>query len=296
MSLIEEHLLSLPFGLPGGRDERLVEYLKEDDWGSALTLLRDVVTPETQNPKWLLLLAYVRFRDAAEIMVDELGAASREALGLIDRAMALGSSYEAVAPLREAVEEALDEVSREEVRVLGVIEGTPLEQVGEDDLEAAAVLLWKSDPKRASGLFEALAGRVEGPRGMIAKTHALVSLAEAGATEGLKGRLEAVTGANWNQPGLTDAASVLESAEAALLMLVRGQEFEVAWTLAEQRGKELEFPFPSVWPNQDKLLARCLELGDLKHARALAATIEDARPERSKAISELMAQARMASA
>ncbi len=117
MDLLDSPLLAPPFGLPGGADGRLLHHLREEDWASALVLLRDAVTPGASPPAWLVLLAYVRFRDAMEVMVDEVADAAREALGLLDAALERGAPLAEVAPLREAVELALDEASREELRL-----------------------------------------------------------------------------------------------------------------------------------------------------------------------------------
>ncbi len=268
---LEEHLFALPFGLPEDRDARLVRYLRDEEWGPALVLLRDVVTAETTNPKWLLLLAFVRFHDATDIMVEELAEATREALGLIDRALEHGASLDDVAPFREAVERVLDEVSREELKVLDELERTPLADASAELLESAAFLWWKKDPQRGAALFDALAARSEAGVALVARTRAASCLADARAPSA-KERLAEVIHADWR--GLSRDRSVLEAAETALLELLTGSEFEVMWTLAEAKGAQVGLSFPSVWPNQERLLTRCLALGETLRARAIALQID----------------------
>jgi hypothetical protein len=276
----EEHLFALPFGLPEDRDARLVRYLRDEDWGPALVLLRDVVTAESTNPKWLLLLAFVRFHDATDIMVEQLAEATREALTLIERALEHGASFEAVTPFREAVERVLDEVSRDELKVLAEFEATP--DASGELLARAAFLWWKKDPARAAALFETLAARSEKGPALVARTRAALCLAEAHAPTASE-RLAACIHADWR--GLERERSVLETAETTLLEQLTGAEFDVMWTLAEAKGTQLALSFPSVWPNQERLLARCLALGEHVRARAVALQI-DQRDEVSAALKQ----------
>ncbi|MEW5742977.1 MAG: hypothetical protein AB1938_28940 [Myxococcota bacterium] len=305
-----QRLLNPPWGLPGERDARLLGYLRDEDWASAQTLLRDVLdgaarpSPDTSlaaapepRASWLALLAYVRFRDATEVMVDELPAACRECLSLLDRAAALGAPMEGVSPLREAVERALDEVSREEVRLAGSLgEGDDGAALSDEDLEACAFLFWRSAPARAARLFSQLAARRAGPAAVVARAREALCLVEAGRREEAQPLLEASFAHDWTQPGLAAERLVLESVETALLLSATGDDFEALWRLAEQRGAALRFPFPSAWPNQEKLLARCLSVGATGKARAVAQRIEDGRHELSRALAETISQARRARA
>jgi hypothetical protein len=286
MADLDEHLFSLPFGLPDDRDRRLVRYLRDEDWASALVLLREVVTAETDNPKWLLLLAFVRFHDATDVMVEELADATREALQLIDRALEQGASFEAVTPLRDAVERVLDEVSREELEVMDALERTPLPELKPELLELAAFLVWKKEPLRAAGLFDELARR-GGAHELVSRTRAALCLADANATDAQE-KLAAAIHADWRTHARD--RSVLETAETALLERLTGMDFEVAWKLAEAKGAALDLPFPSVWPNQERLLTRCLAIGEVVRARALAHTLEE-REELSTALKAKVHQA-----
>src|SRR3954463_8573500 len=99
-----QHLLAGPWGLPDDLDDKLAEYLEAQDYGSAVTLLRDFVPGHSRDPRLLLLPAHARFQDAMEVMLDELLPATQEALKLIDLALEQGIPLDAVAPLREEVE------------------------------------------------------------------------------------------------------------------------------------------------------------------------------------------------
>jgi hypothetical protein len=297
MSSDVDRLLGPPWHLPGEADARLLDYLREDDWASAGTLLRDVVEANEPRPVWLVLLAYVRFRDATEVMVDEVAEASRECLALLDRAAELGAPMDGVAPLRTAVERALDEVSREELRLtsqLGAADDAAA--LSDEDLEACAFVLWRSSPLRAAGLFSQLATRLEGLKAVVARARAGLCLAEGGRKDEAQPLLEAAFAQDWTQPALASERLVLESVETALLEQASGDDFTALWRLAEERGRALDFPFPSAWPNQEKLLHRCLALEDGRRARAVAQRIEDGRLELSRTLTEAIGQARRARA
>lgn len=291
MVSIGEHALALPFGLPGALDARLEQHLAEEDWGAALTLLRDVVDETTVNPKWLLLLAYARFRDATEVMVEELADGARETLTLINRAMACGASHADVAPLLQAAEAALDEASREELRLASLMpEGAPLPTVAPDDLEAYAFMLWHSAPARAAALFEAHAQAVP-QTALVSHARAALCLTDAGHfDEAVRASLERTFAADWST--LRRDRTVLEAVTTALLLHAPVNDFDLLWRTAEEKSRGLDLPFPSVWPNQDRLLARCLALGERRRALALAERIEQTRPEVSRQVDSLLRQAR----
>lgn len=289
--------LAPPWGLPGEGDARLLGYLREDDWAPAQTLLRDAVAAPSPKPVWLVLLAYARFRDATEVMVDEVPDACREGLALLERAAEQGVPLAGVAPLREAMERALDDVSREELRLTSQLgDGDDAAALSDEDLEATAFLLWRPAPARAARLFSQLAARATGPKAVVARARGALCLVEAGRRDEAQPLLEAAFAQDWTQPGLSTERLVLESVETALLEGASGDDFTALWRLAEARGQALRFPFPSAWPNQEKLLARCLALGDGAKARALAQRIEDGRAELSAALTAAIRQARAARA
>jgi hypothetical protein len=288
-----QSLLNPPWGLPGEADARLLEYLRDDDWASAQTLLRDAVAEGAPKASWLALLAYVRFRDASEVMVDELPEACREGLALLDRAGELGAPMEGLVPLRDALERALDDVTREEVRLTGQLgKDDDAAALSDEDLEACAFLLWRSAPVRAAGLFAQLAARASGTKALVARARGALCLVEAGRRDEAQPLLEAAFAQDWTQPGLSTERLVLESVETALLEGATGDDFTALWRLAEVRGQALKFPFPSAWPNQERLLKRCLGLGDGPRARVVAQRIEDGRHELSRALTDAIRQAR----
>jgi hypothetical protein len=290
-----QSLLNPPWDLPGEADARLLAYLRDDDWASAQTLLRDAVAMAEPKASWLALLAYVRFRDASEVMVDELPEACREGLALLDRAAEQGAPMEGLMPLREAMERALDDVSREELRLTAQLgKEDDAAALSDEDLEACAFLLWRWAPSRAAGLFAQLAARATGMKALVARARGALCLVEAGRRDEAQPLLEAAFAQDWTQPGLSGERLVLESVETALLEGATGDDFTALWRLAEARGQALKFPFPSAWPNQERLLKRCLGLGDGPRARAVAQRIEDGRHELSRALTDLVRQARLA--
>ncbi len=289
------HFLAPPFDLPEGRDARLVQHLEADDWASATTLLRDVVTPETTKWKWLVLLAYARFRDAADVLPDELTDASREALRWLDRAMEHGAPLDDVAPFREAVERTLDQLSRGEEALLAKLgpndDATALTN---DELEGVAFLINRSRPARAVGLFEALAARHQAtPLRHAAEARAALALVQCGRFEEAKPKLEAALQADWSKRPLSDERLTLEAVETTLLEHATGADFIAQWHFAAERGTALAFPFPSVWPHQERLFARCLALRDFARARSLAQRLEEERPELPAALAERLKTVRL---
>ena len=284
--VVVPHFLTPPFDLPAGRDARLVKHLEDDDWASATTLLRDVVTPETTRWKWLVLLAYVRFRDAADILPDELVDASREAVLLLARALDHGAPHDDVAPFLEAVERTLDQLSRGEEALLAKLgPGDDPKALSDEELESVAFLVERSNPRRATKLFAGLADR-QGPLAIAARARAALALARSGAFEAAKPELEAVLTKDWSKRPLSDERLALEATETTLLEHATGAEFIALWHLAEARGTALAFPFPSAWAHQERLFSKCLALRDINRARALAQRMEAERTELPEALAE----------
>ena len=287
------HFLAPPFDLPAGRDDRLVKHLEDDDWASAITLLRDVVKPETNNWRWLVLLAYVRFRDAADVLPDELVDASREAVTLLHRAMEHGAPHDQVAPFLEAVERTLDQLSRGEEALLAKLgPGDDATALSDEELESVCFLVERANPVRAAKLFSALAAR-QGPLATAARARGALALARSGAFEAAKPELEAVLTQDWSKRPLSDERLALEAAETTLLEHASGAEFVALWHLAEARGTALAFPFPSAWPHQERLFAKCLSLRDISRARALAQRMEDERTELPEALAQKLRAVRL---
>ncbi|MBX7102270.1 MAG: hypothetical protein K1X89_31425 [Myxococcaceae bacterium] len=285
----ESHLLAPPFGLSPGNDARLLGFLKDEDWASAMTVLRDELGAERKNGKLLVLLAHCRFRDAQETMSDHRLAACQEALGLLDQAGDAGFPYDALMPFREQVETTLAEETAHELEVLAKLPapGQPLQSVDVETLEEAGYLLWEREPLRAAELFHEAAERVKaksGLRGFHLELQSGRCLAHGGAFERAKPVLELALSISLETEGLSTLRASLESAAAALLEHASGDEFRAVWALAAERGRALGFEFPAVWPNQEALLTRCLAVGERALARQVARTIEDGRPVLSRAL------------
>ncbi|MFT3712482.1 MAG: hypothetical protein QM817_32955 [Archangium sp.] len=285
---MSQHFLAPPFHLPDGRDARLVRHLQDDDWAAATTMLRDVVTSATTEWKWLVLLAYVRFRDASDVLPDELTDASREALGLLERAMMNGAPLEEVAPFREAVERTLDQLSRGEEALLARLgRDDDASAMTDDELESVSVLLARSQPARAAKLFDVLAERQkDSPVRHVSSARAALARVAAGRFDEAKAALDDALTHDWSTRPLADDRLTLEAVETTLLEHASGAEFIALWHLATERGAALAFPFPSVWPHQERLFQRCLTLRDFAKARALATRIESERTEIPRALSE----------
>ncbi len=276
------HFLDPPFGLSSAKDQRLQDYLEDEDWHSATVLLRDVVNEKTTDAKWLVLLAYVRFQDASQVVPDSLPDAAREALALLERAMNAGASHAQVAPLLDAAQHILDHLSRQEAALFDKLKANGHQTLSDEELEHAASLLEKADPTQAQTLYTQLAQRhPDTPAQQVFLVRAALALSGSGDFQSAKPALEAALLYDWSKPTLSVDRLTLESVETVLLEHASKDEFEALWQLASERGRVLSFPFPSAWPHQERLFARCIELGELNRARALADRIEDERTELS---------------
>lgn len=291
------HVLAPPFGLPAAQEERLLGYLTDEDWGQALTLLREVVDAQTKNGKLLVLLAHCRYRDALETMVDQRMAACQEALALLERAHEAGIEVASVFAFREEVEATLAQETAHELNVLAKLpaEGAPLLGVPLEVLEEGAYLLWESQPLRAAHLFVEASKRVQEASGVeSAQTQALFFRVQAGLCFSRAGSpharafLDEALTVDLKTKGLETFRAALESAAVALLKQLSGPDFRKAWAVAEDRGAALGLPFPSVWPNQEELLTRCIALGEQALALKLVGRIEETRQELPRALAEVL--------
>lgn len=280
--------LEAPWGLAEGRDELLQGFVEEEDWASVVTMLRDEVLPTTASWKQLTLLAHARFSDAATVMVDELGAASREALGLLEQAAERGAPIEQTEALRDQVETALDRVTRVEEKLRAKLQ-QGLDGLSNDELENLAFVLDRDEPAQAVPLFRALAAREQGPLRHAFEARAALALVHAGQFDAAKPGLEAALEHDWTQRPLSTERLTLEAVETELLMHAPRAEFEAQWVVAAERGKALDFPFPSAWPHQDRLLERALTVGDTARARHLAQRIDAERPVLPRRLREAFA-------
>ena len=267
-----------PWGVEG-RDELLANRIEDEDWASIVIILRDDVRPETMDWKRLALFAHALFHDAAMVMTDELPDACREALGLLELAMDRGAPLEAIEALREQVEDTLDAISRADEKLRAKLgPGDDPAALSNDELENLAHLLDRSEPLRAVKLFEALAERhADSPLRHAFDARAALSMLHAGEEKRALPDLEEAMTFDWTRKPLDTERLTLEAVETELLLRAPRAEWDALWTLATERGRVLDFPFPSAWPHQDKLFERAAELGDLPRARQLARRIEEER-------------------
>ncbi|MBL9037639.1 MAG: hypothetical protein JNG84_03890 [Archangium sp.] len=296
MSDLALHALAPPWNLPGTRDETLLHYLRDEAWDDAVTLLRDVVRDDAK-PTWLVLLAYARFRDANDVMFEQRLAASQEAHALLQKAMADGAPFEAVAPLLHEVETVLDEETRAEVAALAVLpaDGSVPETVETEALADAAFRLCSSAPARAAQLFEVLARRLETTHAGAARVmrlHAGVCWADSGDWTRAKPLLDDALTVPWKDAPFRDERALGELAVTHLLRHATGDDFEATWQVADAQGRLSGLTFPSVRPNQEALLRRAIELRDWPKARFVATRIEETREQIPEALAVLMAHVR----
>ncbi|MDY7227695.1 hypothetical protein [Hyalangium rubrum] len=294
MKTSAEHLLAGPWGLPGNLDAELARALEQEDYGTALALLRDAL-PASPEPRLLVLLAFVRFQDAQEVMVTELLPACQEALGLLERAAEAGLPWDVVAPLREEVERVLAEETAHELKAERMTpelaRSAPLEQV----LEAASRLR-AANPARAAELFLVAASRDTPERAPIHRTDAGIALHQAGRFEEARPLLEAALGLDWASSALWPerlhvdwaATLLLEQAHAA----GNTAAFESLWDRALILSRQLQHPFPSNWLNQERLLALLIDRGDGARAAHVATRIEASRDYLPRALAAQVTQAR----
>jgi tetratricopeptide (TPR) repeat protein len=294
MTTSAEHLLAGPWGLPGDLDAELGRALEQERYGTALALLRDCL-PAKPAPRLWVLLAFVRFQDAREVMVTELLPACQEALGLLERAAEAGLPLEAVAPLREEVEHTLAE---ETVRELAAermsaerAEGAPLEDV----LEAASRLR-ATHPARAAELFLVAARRDVPERAPVHRTDAGIALHQAGRTAEARPYLEAALALDWRAPALWPERVHVDWAATLLLEQAHAARddaaFDSLWARALAQGRQLQRPFPANWLNQERLLALLISRRDGNRAAQVATRIESSRDYLPKALAAQVAEAR----
>jgi hypothetical protein len=288
------HLLAGPWGLPGTLDAELTRALEQEDYATALALLRDVL-PTEPPPRLLVLLAFVRFQDALEVMVTEKLPACQEALALLHRAAEAGLPLAEVAPLREEVERVLAE---ETVRELSAermtperAEASPLEEV----LEAAGRLR-ASHPARAAELFLVAARRDDPTRAPIHRADAGIALHQAGRTAEARPLLEATLALDWRTPALWQDSVHVDWAATLLLEQAHAardeQAFESFWAQAQAQGRQLRRPFPANWLNQERLLTLLLARGDGPRAVQVATRVEASRSYLPRALAAQVAEAR----
>jgi tetratricopeptide (TPR) repeat protein len=289
-----EHLLAGPWGLPGSFDAELAQALEQEDYGTALALLRDAL-PESPEPRLLVLLAFVRFQDALEVMASELVPASQEALKLIERAVEAGLPWDAVAALREEVERVLAEETVLELKAEGMTperaEAAPLEQVLE-----AAMRLRGSQPARAAELFLVASRRDTPGRAPVHRTDAGIALHEAGRTTEARPLLGAALSLDWATAELWQDSVHVDWAATLLLEQAHAAKdpaaFEALWARALSLGRQLQRPFPANWLNQERLLTLLLERGDGARASHVATRIEASRAYLPRKLAAQVVQAR----
>ena len=289
-----EHLLAGPWGLPGSFDADLAQALEQEDYGTALALLRDAL-PESPEPRLLVLLAFVRFQDAMEVMVSELVPACQEALALLERAVESGLPWDAVAPLREEVERVLSEETVLELQAEGMTperaQEAPLEQV----LEAASRLR-AAHPARAAELF-LVASRKDTPeRAPIHRTDAGIALHEARRPVEARPLLEAALWVDWATSELWRDSVHVDWAATLLLEQAHAAgdtaTFEALWARALALGRQFQRPFPANWLNQERLLTLLLERQDGVRAAHVATRIEASRAYLPRKLAAQVLQAR----
>ena len=289
-----EHLLAGPWGLPGSFDADLAQALEQEDYGTALALLRDAL-PESPEPRLLVLLAFVRFQDAMEVMVSELVPACQEALALLERAVESGLSWDAVAPLREEVERVLSEETVLELQAEGMTperaQEAPLEQV----LEAASRLR-AAHPARAAELF-LVASRKDTPeRAPSHRTDAGIALHEAQRPVEARPLLEAALSVDWATSELWRDSVHVDWAATLLLEQAHAAgdtaAFEALWARALALGRQFQRPFPANWLNQERLLTLLLERRDGARAAHVATRIEASRAYLPRKLAAQVLQAR----
>ncbi|MBN1210019.1 MAG: hypothetical protein JXB05_34525 [Myxococcaceae bacterium] len=294
MTTSAEHLLAGPWGLPGDLDAELARALEQEDYGTALALLRDAL-PADPSPRLRVLLAFVRFQDASEVMVTELIPACQEALALLEQATEAGLPLEAVAPLREEVERVLAEETVRELAAermsLERAEAAPLEEV----LEAASRLR-ASHPARAAELFRVAERRDTPERAPIHRAEAGIALHQAGRAAEARPLLEETLALDWRAPALWPERLHVDWAATLLLEQAHAARddaaFDATWAQALAQGRLLQRPFPANWLNQERLLTLLITRGDGARAAQVATRLEASRGYLPRALAAQVAEAR----
>lgn len=296
--------------LPEPLRAELLALLDADDHRSVAQAVEEDLeagAPRTQEK--LVVLACAIFLDAYEIFVDRIIAASRRALSLLREAESLGLDPARGRVLSSEIEAVLRETEARESAELALAERS--QEAGElsaKTVAARAHRTWESgDAAGAASLFleaarleeQAAAARsrwAAPDQSMNYLVRAGRCFFESGDYASAIPLLERAIAFDWRAARLWADRHTTEWAFVCLLEdCARRADFsgfQALWERALQRGEELEFPFPTIHPLQERLLEICLVHRLLHYLPRIVAMIEARESRLPKALRSRIAAAR----
>lgn len=294
MSHRPTRLLAAPWGLPSVMEEKLQHFIEEDDPEAVTLLLGDGAKEAGRDPRLLAILAHAQLEVArSRVGLEQALPLLAAAVEHMDLAVERGVDADALQPMRSDLEEVLDTASRREMAVIDAVESDP-GAASDEVLEDGAWLMSKRDPAKAAALFEQLANRQK-EQGFEMRVRAALARHEAGDKAAALPVLEEALEYDWKKAGAWPGRFVTEAAFTALLADASEardtERFRDLWTQATERMDALGARFPSVWPNQTRLLELCLLMEDGDRALFVARRIRDSWPWIPRALEAQLAAA-----
>jgi tetratricopeptide (TPR) repeat protein len=254
-------------GLPPPLQEQLEQFLDEEEYGDAAVLLEEhLASGGERTPALLVTLADCVYREALEVMVDQIIPACQRALSLLDEALASPKHPPGLKPMRAEIQRVLAFHLREEASTQDEIHQA--EKAGTltaEQLAHKAYRLWEAgECLQAAELFLQAAAKEQPDEAITERARAGFCLAEAGQWERARPLLQETAEFDWQAAGDWNDRGDSETAYAWLLLDAAAREdragFRELWGRAVRRGEALDFQFPSIRPLQERLLRACVDL------------------------------------
>lgn len=294
MSHRPTRLLAAPWGLPSAMEAKLQQFIEEDDPEAVTLLLGDEAKASGRDPRLLAVLAHAKLEVArSRVGLEQALPLLAAAVEHMDEAVARGVDAQALQPMRADLEKVLDTASRREVAVLDAVRTDPA-GASDEVLEDGAWLMSTRDPAKAARLFERLAGR-QGDKGFEMRVRGALARHEAGDKAGAIPVLTEALDYDWRKADAWGGRFVTEAAFTALLADAAEardtERFQELWNRALQRMDALGSRFPSVWPNQTRLLDLCLLIEDGDRAMFVSRRVREGWPWIPRALEARMSAA-----
>lgn len=292
--------------LPDDARAEVLSCLHGDDYAGIVRCLKEHRESCSEvGAAALLVEAYATYRDAMEVMVDQVVPACQAALELLAKARAAGADDREATQLGQEIErtllKAVQQVQEEESQLQEATAAADPDLLSRmahrrwdrvRSKEAAELFLQAADAERAAASRR---GRGRADHSFNYLVRAGLCFHEAGLTDRAQPLLEAALVFDWKSAGLWADRHMTEWAFAALLESHARQPdaegFRRLWSQAVQRGEELEQPFPSIRPKQERLLELSMQLGDKECCRHVLARIQSREERIPKPVREQIARA-----
>jgi tetratricopeptide (TPR) repeat protein len=254
-------------GLPPPLQEQLEQLLEEEQYGDAAVLLEEhLAQGGERTPAVLVTLADCVYRDALEVMVDQIIPACQRALTLLDEVQASPRPPAGFRNLRGEISRVLTFHLREEAATQAEIhQAQKAGTLTAEQLSHKAYRLWDAgESLQAAELFLQAADKQQPDAAITERARAGFCLAEAGQWDRARPLLQETAEFDWRAAGLWNDRYDSEKAYAWLLLDAAARQdragFRDLWERAVRRGDALELEFPSIRPHQERLLRASVDL------------------------------------